>query len=217
MALCIPGGHSLLSDSLVYFSAFLQIIKLVSSLIRSFLPFKLIHKFSGEYEETISRSFIRSTALKNLMLKTGTPEVIQNCEPIFRKLIDPQIRNTLITDILGFSGQTLDSSDDEDLPPIKLKSTSYLSDSLKDCIQECLGYLPTSASTLSLLTVAGITYSIASKHSGNSCILLDSPSKTVFLPARIEHIVQFVSNNNILNTMVAVRRFKRHNNRSDPF
>ena len=143
--------------------------------------------------------------------------MIQNCEPIFRKLIDPQIRNTLITDILGFSGQTLDSSDDEDLPPIKLKSTSYLSDSLKDCIQECLGYLPTSASTLSLLTVAGITYSIASKHSGNSCILLDSPSKTVFLPARIEHIIQFVSNNNILNTMVAVRRFKRHNNRSDPF
>jgi hypothetical protein len=153
--------------------------------------------------------------LKNLILKTGTPEVIQNCEPIFRKFIDPQVRNTLITDILGFSGQTLDS-DDEDLPPMELKSISYLPDSLKDCIQKCLGYLPTSASTLSLLTVAGITYSVASKHSGNSCILLDSPSKTVFLPARIEHIVQFVSNNNILNTMVAVRRFKRHN-RSDPF
>jgi hypothetical protein len=160
---------------------------------------------------------MRSTALKNLILKTGTPEVIQNCEPIFRKFIDPQIRNTLITDILAFSGQTLDSSDDEDLPPIKLKSISYLPDSLKDCIQRCLGYLPTSASALSLLTVAGATYSVASKHSGNSCILLDSPSKTVFLPARIEHIVQFVSNNNILNTLVAIRRFKQHNIRSDPF
>ena len=67
-----------------------------------------------------------------------------------------------------------------------------------------------------LLTVAGITNSIASKHSGNSCILLDSPSETDFLPARIEHIVQFVSNN-ILNTMVAIWRFKWHNNGSDLF
>ena len=113
----------------------------------------------------------------------------------------------LVTAILGLWGQTWDSSDDEDLPQIKLKSTSYLSDSLKDCIQGYLGYLPTSASTLSLLTVASITYSVASNHSGNSCILLDSPSKTV----------QFVSNNNILNTLVAVQMFKWHNNRSDPF
>ena len=42
----------------------------------------------------------------------GTPEVIQNCELIFRKFIDPQIWNTLVTDILGFSDQALDSEDD---------------------------------------------------------------------------------------------------------
>ena len=53
------------------------------------------------------------------------------------------------------------------------------------------------------LTDAGITYSIASKHSGNSCILLGSPPETDFLLAQIEHIIQFVSNN-ILNTMVAI-------------
>jgi hypothetical protein len=157
--------------------------------------------------------------LKILILKTGTPEVIQNCEPIFRKFIDPQIRNTLLTDIMGFSGQVLDSSDDEDLPPMGLKSVNYLPESLKDCIQKHLGYLPTSASILSQLTVAGITYSVASKHTGNSCILLDSSSKTVFLPSQIEHIVQFVSNNDIssVNTLVAIRRFKRRNNQSDPF
>jgi hypothetical protein len=145
--------------------------------------------------------------------------VIQNCEPIFRKFIDPQIRNTLLTDIMGFSGEALDDSDDGDLPPIALKSISYLPDSLKGCILKRLGYLPTSASTLSALTVAGITYSVASKHGGNSCILLDSPSKTVFVPAQIEHIVQFVSNNDIsgVNTLVAVRKFKRLNNQSDPF
>ncbi|KAF8817366.1 hypothetical protein BYT27DRAFT_7227091 [Phlegmacium glaucopus] len=32
-----------------------------------------------EYEETISRSFVQSAALKNLILKTGTPE-LQNTE-----------------------------------------------------------------------------------------------------------------------------------------
>jgi hypothetical protein len=157
--------------------------------------------------------------LKSLILKTGTPEVIQNCEPIFRKLVDPQVRNTLLTDIIGFSGEALDSSDDEDLPPVILKSISYLPNSLKDCITKHLGYLPASASTLPHLTVAGLIYSIASKHTGNSCILLDSSSKTVFLPAQIEHIVQFVSDNDLsgVNTLVAVRRFKRLSNHSDPF
>jgi len=152
------------------------------------------------------------------MFKTGTPEVIQNCGPIFRKFIDPQIRNTLVTDILGFSYEALDSSEDEGSPPIRLKSISYLPDYLKDGILKHLGYLPTNASTLSMLTVAGITYSVASKHSGNSCILLHSPSEAIFLPAQIEHIIRFVSNDDIssVNTLVAVRRFRRFN-RSDPF
>ena len=204
MALSIPGRHFLLSDLLVYFNASPQIIRLVSSPTCSFIHFKLVH-FSGEYEETISRSFVQSAALKNLILKTGTPEVIQNCEPIFRKFIDPQIRNILVTDILWLSDPALDD-EDETLAPTGLKSISHLSDSLKDCILKHLGHLPTSASTLPALTVAGIAYSVASKHSGNSCILLDSPSKAVFLPAQIEHIIQFVSNNDLssMNTFVAV-------------
>ena len=137
----------------------------------------------------------------------GTPEVIQNCEPIFRKFINPQIRNTVVMNILGFSNEALDSR----------KSISYLPDSLKDSILKHLGYLPTSASTLSMLTVAGITYSLALKNSGNSCILLQSPPKAIFLPAQIEHIIWFVSNDNISSvTLVAVQRFKWFN-WSDPF
>jgi hypothetical protein len=120
---------------------------------------------------------------------------------------------------MGFSGEALDSNDDEDLPPVILKSISYLPNSLKDSISKHLGYLPASASTLSHLNVAGLTYSVASKHTGNSRILLDSSSKTVFLPAQIEHIVQFVSDNDLsgINTLVAVRRFKRLDNHSDLF
>ena len=39
------------------------------------------------------------------------------------------------------------------------------------------------------------------------------------MPAQIEHIVQFVSNNDVsnMNTLVAIRKFKQLNNQSDPF
>ena len=122
-------------------------------------------------------------------------------------------------DIMSFSAtETLDTTDN-DLPPVQLKLISHLPDSLKDCFWEHFGSLPTSASTLSQLTIAGITYSVASRHTGNSCIFLGSPSMDVFLPAQIEYIIQFVSKNNIssVTTLVAVRQFKQHDTLSDPF
>ena len=73
----------------------------------------------------------------------------------------------------------LSSSYHQDLQ-VQLQSVA---DSLKDCIWKQLGTLPTTASILSHLTVPRITYAVASKHNGNSYILLDSAS---FPPA--EHI-----------------------------
>jgi hypothetical protein len=136
---------------------------------------------------------------------------------MFRRFVDPQIRNTLLTDIMSLSAtKDLDGTDDQDSSPVRMRSISYLSDALKECIQKYCGSLPTNASILSQLTVTGITYSIFSKHSGNSCILLGSASQV--MPAQIEHIVQFVSKDDIssVKTFVAVRRFKRHDTQ-DPF
>jgi hypothetical protein len=218
MALSIPGGRSLLNDSLVYFSASLQIIKLVSSGIYSLHLFKLILGFPGEYEETISRSFVRSTALKNLIHKTGAPEVIQNCESIFRKFVDPQIRNTLLTDMMSLSAtEALDSTDDQELlQPMQLKSVSSLPSPLKDSIRQHFGSLPASASILSHLTIAGITYSAVSKHIGNSYVLLNSTSQAAFLPVQIQYIVQLNFKGEI-STFIVVQRFKQHNTQFDPF
>ena len=100
--------------------------------------------------------------------------------------------------------ETLDPTNN-DLPPAQLNPVYHLPDSLKDCFQKCPGSLPMSAFTLSQLTITGITYSIASKHIGHSCILLGSPSTDIFLPAQIEYIVQFVLENNIssVTTLVA--------------
>ena len=124
-------------------------------------------------------------------------------------------------DILSFlATEALDSTDNDNLLLLHLKPASQLPDPLKDCMQKHFGSLPISASTLSQLTVAGLTYSIASRHSGNSCVFLDSsPSKTIFLPAQIEYIVQFVSDNNFSNltTLVATQRSKKYNTSSDPF
>ena len=111
--------------------------------------------------------------------------------------------------------ETLDATDN-DLPLVQLKSVSHLPDSLKDCFWKHFGSLPTSASTLSQLTIARITYSIASNHIGNSCILLGSPSTDIFLPAQIKYIVQFASKNDI-TTLVAVRQFKQCDTWSDLF
>ena len=36
------------------------------------------------------------------MLKEGCPSVIKNCSGYFSKLIDPQVRNTLLSDIAWF-------------------------------------------------------------------------------------------------------------------
>lgn len=117
---------------------------------------------------------------------------------------------------MSFSAtETLDDDDDDVLPG--LKSVSGLPGSLKDCIQKHFGFLPASASSLSHLTVAGMTYSVASKHRGNSCVLIGSPSKA--LPARIEHIIQLAFDDSIssLTTLIATRRFKRRVTGSDPF
>jgi hypothetical protein len=218
MALSIPGGRSLLNDSLVYFSASLQITKLVSSGTYSLHLFKLILGLPGEYEETISRSFVRSTALKSLIHKTGAPEVIQNCESMFRKFVNSQIRDTLLTDMMSLSAtEALDSTDDQDLlPPAQLKSVSSLPNPLKDSIQRHFGSLPASASILSHLTIAGITYSVASKHIGNSYVLLNSTSQAIFLPVQIQYIVQLIFKGEI-STFIVAQRFKQHNTQFDPF
>ena len=64
----------------------------------------------------------------------------------------------------------------------------------------------------------------SNKHSKNGLIKnmacnMGSPSMDIFLPAWIEYIVQFVSENNIssVTTLVAVWQFKQHDTQSDLF
>ena len=64
-------------------------------------------------EETIARRFVHSANLRRILEQTGTPEVIQNCKLIFQKLINPQVRGTLVTDLLSFAVDDFDDVEEE--------------------------------------------------------------------------------------------------------
>src|SRR5271156_216699 len=85
--------------------------KLVYSSHNSSRPTSLY--FVGELEETITKSFVRSANLRALVFKSQCPEVIQNCQPMFQKLVDPQLRDTLQTDMWMLSSLTEDGDGDE--------------------------------------------------------------------------------------------------------
>jgi hypothetical protein len=50
--------------------------------------------FVGELEETMAKSFVRSANHRALVFKSQCPEVIQNCQSMFQKLVDPQLRQS---------------------------------------------------------------------------------------------------------------------------
>ena len=57
----------------------------------------------GEYEKTVFQSFMNAANLHALVSKSHAPEVIYHCQPIFGKLVNPQIQNTLVTDMLSLA------------------------------------------------------------------------------------------------------------------
>ena len=172
----------------------------------------------GEYEETIARSFVRSANLRRILEQTGTPEVIQNCKSMFRKLVDPQVRGTLVTDLLSFAMDDLDdveemSTSDTTSPLPKIP------DSLTTCLQESFGGTAKVIALLPNLTMKGIIYSAASRHAGNSSILIHSGLPGVLIPAQIQCFVQLVLPDNINTpvTFVAAQRYLPVNVNRDPF
>ena len=172
----------------------------------------------GEYEETIARNFVRSANLRHILEQTGTPEVIQNCKPIFQKCFDPQVRGTLVTDLLSFAMDDLDdaevmSASDATNPLTKIP------DDLMTCLHESFGESPKCISVLPNLTLKGIIYSSASRHAGNSSVLIHSGRPGVLIPAQIQCFVQLVLPDSINApvTFVAARRYLPANVKRDPF
>ena len=174
----------------------------------------------GEYEETIARRFVHSANMRRILEQTGTPEVIQNCKPIFQKLIDPQVRGTLVTDLLSFAVDDIDDVEEENFDYASDTSPlPKMPESLMTCLVENFGETPRCIALLPNLTMKGIVYSAASRHVGNSSVLIHSGQPGVLIPAQIQCFVQLVlpDNINIPVTFVAAQRYLPANVIHDPF
>ena len=88
----------------------------------------------GEYEKTISQSFMKAANLRALVSKSHAPKVTRHCQPIFGKLINPQIRNMLVTDMLSLA--FTEESDGSTLYNKNLKKAQLLPMDLHQCIEQ---------------------------------------------------------------------------------
>jgi hypothetical protein len=181
----------------------------------AFLDLQLTILPLGELEETISRSYTRSANLRGALCKSQCPQALQHCRAMFEKLVNPQTRNTLITDMLSLS--SLDDSDDNEGVTWQESTSRIIPDDLYRALCTNLhSNLPRKAQFLSHLTMHGITYAVASKHAGNSCVLVSMEAGIKPFPARIEYIVQLATPNGV-TTHIAIRRHKQADVTSDPF
>lgn len=164
------------------------------------------HILQGEYEETIAKSYFRVANFRTLLSKAGCPEAIKYCEP-FLKMLSPQNRGTLITDIRSMA-RVLPSSDDSESEDDAVEVNRHrkpgpeknLPNNIATIIRGIDRALPVRAVFATRMTLGGLVYSVSSTHAGNSNVLVRKAGDDVLHPAKIEHILQFKS-----RTVVLVR------------
>ena len=112
--------------------------------------------------------------------------------------------------------------DNEELSDYASDTTSPLPkipDSLMTCLLESFDETPKCIGLLPNLTMNGIIYSAASRHAGNSSVLIHSGRPGMLIPAQIQCFVQLVFLDNIDTpvTFVAAQRYLPANAKCDPF
>lgn len=173
----------------------------------------------GELEQTIAQSFVKSANLRGLVSKADCPTSLGNCEAMFDKLVNPQVRNTLLTDMLALSGSC--SSEKGPIAEDDIGKDDRTTGPIPESVYQSLkAFLKTSpprrAYFLTHLTVNGITYSVSTRHLGNSSVMIHSDSKVTSVPARIDHILQFYFEDH-LQTFIVVRCRQHSLSNHDPF
>jgi hypothetical protein len=137
---------------------------------------------------------------------------------MFEKLLNPQARNTLITDMLASSGFDDVDSDDVDVDVWNENVSRSIPTDLYRALRKYLDCdPPRKAQFLSHLVKQGATFTVSSKHAGNSCVLIDEAGSAP-VPARIDYIAQLPAQEGKgISKYVAVRRYKCAEVSNDPF
>ena len=141
----------------------------------------------GKLEETISISFAKSANLRAFMLKEGCPSAIKNCSGFFSKLIDPEVRNTLLSDIAKF----LSLVEEEDEPSEMGGRITTIAEGPYKALQIYFhaNGVPREARTLHCYTLNHLSFSTFTRHRGNSLVLVRR-SSLPSIPAQIDSILQ---------------------------
>jgi hypothetical protein len=122
------------------------------------------------------------------MLKEGCPPAIRNCSGHFSKFVDPQVRNTFLTDIAHFLALDEEAYEPKDVKGKMVAIPAELHKALKNHFHGSSS-MPREAKVLSSYTLNGLTFSTFTRHRGNSFILVRRPSLPS-IPARIESMLQ---------------------------
>jgi len=154
------------------------------------------------------------------MSKSDCPEAIKNCHPIFLKLVNPQVRDTLTTDINALTSlfDDVEELDDESIVWNDL-TTWVIFPEVYNALSSFLGpdtVVPEVAQFLRYFKCNGLTYATSYKHTGNSCVMLKSTKNTQPVAARIEYVFH-LRLATAVQTFVAFRRYRRASISADPF
>lgn len=131
---------------------------------------------------------------------------------MFDKLVNPQVRNTLVTDMLSMGDETATVAADGTASGLGRLRT-IPADIHKALTDSKVEGVPTQAYLHSHLTVKGLTYTVRAKHEGNSNIFVLTKSK-IAVPASITNFVTFNG-----DTYVIVQRYRAANvcEEDDPY
>lgn len=169
---------------------------------------------SGQLEETISMTYVKSANLRSLLVRNACPPAIQNCQAAFTKLVNPEVRNTLLTDVTAFIAHVTPEAAADDSEPQLKDGTSFISEPSHKALRTYFGssLTPRTAKTMTTFTMRGLTYSTFSRHKGNSSVIVKNTLSQSLVPAQIEDIIQ-TSNDDVL---FAIRHY-RHQCAGGPF
>ncbi|PPQ87388.1 hypothetical protein CVT25_008292 [Psilocybe cyanescens] len=117
--------------------------------------------------------------------QNGCPSAIKNCQSYFAKLVNPQIHNTLLTDISRFSVDLKDNTpfDPKDMTSIPEDTYKALRTHFQSTVP------PRAAKFHTFYTMNGLTFSVFTQHQGNGSILVHHPL-CPSVPAQIESVIQ---------------------------
>ena len=154
------------------------------------------------------------------MSKSECPEALKNCHPVFLKLVNPQVRDILTTDINALTSLFDDVEElDDDTIVWNEQTTRVIFPEVQQALSAFLEQgivVPQTAQFLMHFKHDGLTYGTSYKHAGNSRIMLKSPENVLPIAARIEYIFQLRFSASV-KTFIAFRRYQRGSIPTNPF